>query len=82
MDKEDNDISKTLKEVGPYLGLGVQLAATLVVMIFIGDWLDKKFNTSPIYVLISGCLGIFIGMYNLIKTVTSLDKKNKNNEKN
>ncbi len=80
MTKENNNSSSVIKDVAPYLGLGGQLAATIVIMVFIGNWLDKKFDTSPLYVLIFGILGIFSGMYNLIKTVLSIDKKKKKNE--
>lgn len=70
-------IGKSLKEVGPYLGIGVQLAATVVLMVLIGNWLDKKFEQKFIFTLIFGFLGIFSGMYNLIKTLTYLEKKKK-----
>lgn len=74
-------MAKTLKEVGPYMGLGLQLAATIVVMILIGDWLDKKFEHNLLFTLIFAFAGIGIGMYNLIKTVTQLEKRKKTNEK-
>lgn len=73
-------IGKSLKEVGPYLGIGVQLAATIVLMVLIGNWLDKKFNQNFIFTLIFGLLGIFSGMYNLIRTLNYLEKKRKESE--
>jgi F0F1-type ATP synthase assembly protein I len=81
MSEKKNDSLQMIKDVGPYLGLGVQLAATIVIMILIGDWLDKKYQTSPIYVLVFGLFGIFAGMYNLLKSVVSLEKKKQNEPK-
>lgn len=80
---EDNSgIAKSLRDVGPYLGLGLQLAATIVVFVLIGSWLDKKYSQNYIFTLISGVLGIGIGLYNLIKTLAYLEKRNKTeNEK-
>jgi F0F1-type ATP synthase assembly protein I len=75
--KKDSGFINSFRDVGPYLGLGLQLAVTIVVMVFIGDWLDSKFNQKYIFTLICGFLGIGIGMYNLIKTVNELEKKNK-----
>jgi F0F1-type ATP synthase assembly protein I len=75
--ESDSGIAKSLRDVGPYLGLGLQLAATVIGMVVLGSWLDKKFNLNYILTLVFGFLGIGIGMYNLIKTVTSLEKKNK-----
>ena len=33
------------KDVGPYVGLGLQLAVTVTVMVFLGIWLDGQFET-------------------------------------
>lgn len=78
--ESDSDFAKSLREVGPYLGLGLQLAATIVGLLLIGDWLDKKFQFKYIFTLILGVLGIGIGIYNLIKTVNELEKRKKNKD--
>ncbi len=57
-----------------YLGLGMQLAATVVVMIYIGVWLDKKFDTYPLFIIIFSFLGVALGLYNFIKTILKSDK--------
>lgn len=75
---ENSGIAKSIKDVGPYLGLGLQLAITIVVMVFLGSWLDKKFQTGYWLTLVGGIVGISAGIYNLIKTVTDLEKKGKN----
>jgi len=68
------------KKVGPYLGLGTQLAATVILMFYIGYWLDKKLNTYPILIIIFSFLGGFAAIYNFIKSVLKLNSNNK--EKN
>jgi F0F1-type ATP synthase assembly protein I len=75
-DKKDKDPfnSNLYKDYAPYLGLGIQLAATIVLMVFLGIWLDGKFDTSPYLTLVFSLLGIFTGMYHFIKSVTRLDK--------
>lgn len=78
---ENSGFAKSIREVGPYLGLGLQLAVTIVGFVLIGNWLDKKYDSSYLYTIIGGVLGISIGIYNLIKTVNDLDKRNKNAEK-
>lgn len=73
---EDNSgFAKSLRDVGPYLGLGLHLAATIVLMVLLGSWLDKKFNLNYILTLIFGLLGIGVGIYNLIKTVNEFEKR-------
>lgn len=69
---------QTYHEVGPYLGLGTQLAATIVLMFFLGRWLDSQFETHPILTIIFAFFGGFAGVYNFIKTVLNMNEKKKN----
>jgi ATP synthase protein I len=62
--KEDNSDRSWVS----YLGLGIELAATVTIMFFIGVWLDKKFKTEPILTVIFSLLGVASGLYNFIKT--------------
>lgn len=78
-DEEYSKFTRYYKEVGPYLGTGVQLAATVVIMFFIGRWIDNKTGLEPLFTLIFAVLGITAGIYNFIKTVLSLSKSD--NEK-
>ena len=73
--------SSSYKEIGPYLGLGTQLAATIVLMFFLGRWLDGKFNSSPWLMIVFSSLGGFAGIYNFIKTVLQLNEKKKIDQK-
>jgi len=72
---DESSLNKSFKDAGPYLGLGLQLAATIVIMILAGSWLDKKFNYSPWFTVVFGLFGGFAGTYNLIRTVIQLGKK-------
>jgi F0F1-type ATP synthase assembly protein I len=69
-DKPDN----LIKQYAPYLGLGLQLAITVAVMVFLGLWLDDKFDTSPLLTIICSFLGVFAALYNFIKTVLKSGK--------
>jgi ATP synthase protein I len=79
-DADKNDITNTYRDVGPYLGLGTQLAATMVLMFFLGRWLDEKFDLTPILTISFAFFGGFAGVYNFIRSVLNLNKKN--NERN
>ncbi|MHB8906084.1 MAG: AtpZ/AtpI family protein, partial [Melioribacteraceae bacterium] len=73
-------ISQSFKNVGPYLGLGTQLAASIILMFFLGRWLDSKFNSTPLMILICSFIGGFAGIYNFIHTVLQLNQKKKIDE--
>ena len=56
------------------MGLGMQLALTVTVMVFLGIWLDGKFDSSPILTIVFAFLGIFAGLYTFIKSVLKSGK--------
>jgi ATP synthase protein I len=60
--------SNFYKEVGPYIGLGLQLAVIVTVMVFLGIWLDGKFETTPVLTIVCAFFGVFAGMYTFIKS--------------
>jgi len=76
-DEELNSWGKTSRDIGPYLGLGTQLAATIILMFFLGRWLDSKFETEPILAILFSFLGGAAGTYNFVKIVLDLNKKQK-----
>ena len=80
-DKNLKSISNSYKTYGPYLGLGTQLAATIILMFFLGRWLDDQFGTYPILIIVFSILGGFAGIYNFINTVLKLNQKNKDDKK-
>jgi ATP synthase protein I len=43
--------------VGEYAGLGLQFAASIIVFLFLGQWLDRRLGTAPWMLLI----GVFVG---------------------
>jgi len=65
------------REIAPYVGLGLQLAVTVTVMVFIGVWLDGKFNTTPVLTIVFSFLGVFAGLYTFIKSVLKAGNDNK-----
>jgi len=73
--------SKVLYELGPYLNLGMQLAVTIVLMVFLGKWLDNKYDTSPWFIISCSLFGVIAGMYNFLKVALSSNKVRKKKKK-
>lgn len=42
---------------GQFAGIGLQFTVAILLFLFIGQWLDKKFGTTPIFLI--GC--VFVG---------------------
>lgn len=64
-----------LREVGPYLGLGTTLAASVLAGLGGGYWLDGRLGTRPLFLLLGGTLGLGAGLYHFFRTVTGLQKR-------
>jgi F0F1-type ATP synthase assembly protein I len=75
--KSENSLTKTYKDIGPYLGLGTQLAATITLMFFLGNWLDEKLELEPVLTIVFTLFGGFAGTYNFIKATIKTEKKKK-----
>jgi len=67
-------LGEAYRQVGPYMGLGTELAASVAGMLLIGYFLDKYFNTSPWLLLVGSAVGLIGGFYNFIKEVQRLSK--------
>ena len=64
-----------MQNYAKYLGIGLQLAVTLLGGIFLGYFLDRKFGLLPWLTLGGSALGLVVGFYNLL---SQIDGKNEN----
>jgi len=65
-----------VKRPGPlrYAGLGVQLAATLLVAVLVGQWVDRKAGTDGVFTILGALLGFGGTMYSVIRELTKADE--------
>ncbi len=54
--------------------MGWRLALTVLVPVFIGAWLDKRYNTSPTYALTALFLSMAAAGYVVANTLKNLNK--------
>jgi F0F1-type ATP synthase assembly protein I len=68
-DADSRAWARTLRDVGPYLGLGGTLAVTVLVGVGGGYWLDGKLGTSPAFVAgaVVGLLAAGYHFYRLVR---------------
>ena len=50
-----------------YSGLGIQMAVSVILCLYIGKWIGGKYNNEMIGSLIGIFFGLFASTYNLIK---------------
>lgn len=64
-----------MTSVGPFLTMGIQLALGVVVLFFVGRWLDEKLGTSPWFMLVGLFIGAVGGIFNFVRMATQLGKE-------
>ena len=56
-----------------YVGLGVQLAVSLLVFVLVGQWLDKRLGNTGIVTMVAAFVGFGGTMYSLIRALNRKD---------
>ncbi len=72
--RDRNDIGNVFRTLGPLLGSGVQLAASVIIMFFAGRWCDNQFGTAPWLMLAGIIFGVGAGLTSFIRTVNDIGK--------
>ena len=68
-DRESRAWARTLRDVGPYLGIGITLAVTVLGGVGIGHWLDGKLGTTPAFVVAGAMVGLAAAGYHFYRLV-------------
>jgi F0F1-type ATP synthase assembly protein I len=74
-------IGGVYREYGPFLTLGIQLAAAVVVFLALGIWADSRFETSPLFTLLGLLLGSIGGFIKFFRTISELEKKDRSSSR-
>jgi F0F1-type ATP synthase assembly protein I len=72
---EKNKAVQIVRDFAPFLTLGFQLAAAVLVFFFIGVWVDGRYGTNPWGKIIGIVLGSIGGFVNFFATVNQVSKK-------
>jgi ATP synthase protein I len=59
------DWSRALREASPLLGIGTTIAASLIVGLLAGRWIDGKLGTAPLFFLLGAGLALAASFYQL-----------------
>jgi F0F1-type ATP synthase assembly protein I len=73
-DGKGGDWTRALRDAAPYLGLGTNLAITVLAGVGGGYWLDQRLGTRPWFLLFGGCFGVGAALYHFFKRVAGLKR--------
>lgn len=72
---------KKTREKSPYyllaVDFGYMLLASILLLGFIGWWVDKRYGTTPWFMVAGGALGIAVGFNSLFRRLNLLEKGRK-----
>lgn len=78
------EMSKSLREamqaIAPFMNIGLQMALPIIGGVFLGNYLDSKYESGFLWTLILIGTGFTISIVTLVKAVQTLNKQN--NKKN
>ena len=58
-----------------FAGLGIQFAAVIVVFVFIGQWLDRRFGDTGMFTIAAVFVGAVGAFYNMYRKVSAAQKQ-------
>ena len=73
-EKGKSDRQGIYQEGGPYLGIGIEFVAAILLCLFAGKWLDGKMGTEPAFMLVGAFVGAAAGFVAFIRTVIKIQK--------
>ena len=74
-------IGEGYRKAGPYMGLGVEFAASVILCFVLGRWIDGELDTAPIGALIGFLSGTTAAIINLIRSVNRLHERAQERER-
>ena len=81
MGGNSSGLSEAYRRAGPYMGLGIQFAASVILCFLAGRWIDEKLEIAPIGALVGFLLGTTAAIMNLIRSVDRLHDRDARVEK-
>lgn len=71
---QQSEYRKIIRELAPFMNLGLQMIIPIAGGVLFGVWLDGKNDTSPLWTLILALFGIVVAFYTFFKTVSKKKK--------
>jgi F0F1-type ATP synthase assembly protein I len=84
IEQKKTSVLNVSRNLVPFLTMGFQLAAAVVLFFLLGHWIDIKFNIAPIGKLVGvviGSTGGFIKFFKMVASITADEEKQRAKKK-
>ena len=67
----------SFQKAAPYINISYVLIASMAMLGVLGWWLDNQFLTKPLLTVLGILGGLFLGLYNLFKVISKMEKEDR-----
>jgi len=60
---------------GAYVGLGLQFAISMLLFLYVGQWIDRKLGTAPLFLIIGVFVGAGAAFYNIYQKLMAAQRE-------
>jgi ATP synthase protein I len=76
--EDESEDRRASRAASKYAGVGLQFAASILLFLYAGQWLDRRFGTAPWGVLVGVLVGASAAFYSMYrKLMTDLERTEK-----
>jgi F0F1-type ATP synthase assembly protein I len=75
--EKQGGLQSSLRDSAPYLGIGSSLAFSVLLCLWLGHWLDKKFGTEPRYFLVGAVVGVVAALLHFVHMYRTMTGRKK-----
>jgi F0F1-type ATP synthase assembly protein I len=58
-----------------YAGLGFQFVIAILLFLYVGQWVDRKLGTRPLFLIVGVFLGAATGFYSMLQRLKADEKR-------
>lgn len=73
--KPDRNSSNVFQKYLQYSTIGFEFVSAVILCLLVGYFIDGKFETKPMGILIGAIAGVGLGLYSFIRNAMKIDKK-------
>lgn len=84
MEQQSKKKKPRLSQTNKYIrfsSVGIQMGVIIAAGVFLGDWLDTKYQSAPLWTVICSLGAVFSALYQVYKEVMQMDKEENDSSK-
>ena len=69
------DSRSALASAGRFAGLGFQLLASILLFLYLGQWLDRRLGTDPLFLYVGVFTGAAAAIYSMYRSLMAEQRR-------